>query len=74
MYLVSREGNAVFQMIQPGETQGDMVEAVTGLKAGDQVIVSRHDRQAVDGTEKSMCLQREVKHGIINDALRPKPS
>ena len=27
-------------MIQTGETQSDMIEAVTGLKAGDRVIVS----------------------------------
>jgi hypothetical protein len=42
VYLVSRDGSALFQMIQPGEAQGDLVEAVTGLKAGDQVITSRH--------------------------------
>ncbi|HLO27257.1 MAG TPA: efflux RND transporter periplasmic adaptor subunit, partial [Geobacteraceae bacterium] len=40
VYVVSRDGNAVFQMVQPGETRGDMIEAVTGLKAGDRVIVS----------------------------------
>jgi RND family efflux transporter MFP subunit len=43
VYLVSRDGSARFQMIQPGETQGDVVEAVTGLKAGDQVITSMHE-------------------------------
>jgi RND family efflux transporter MFP subunit len=43
VYLVSQEGNAVFQMVQLGETSGDRVEAVTGLKAGDQVIVSKQD-------------------------------
>jgi RND family efflux transporter MFP subunit len=48
VYIVSTEGNAVFQMVQPGEMQGDMIEAVTGLKAGDRVIVSKHaDR--IDG-------------------------
>jgi RND family efflux transporter MFP subunit len=43
VYLVSGEKNARFQMIQSGEAQGDLVEAVTGLKAGDQVITSRHE-------------------------------
>jgi hypothetical protein len=48
VYIVSTEGNAVFQMVQPGEVQGNMIEAVTGLKAGDRVIVSTHaDR--IDG-------------------------
>ncbi|HET7318394.1 MAG TPA: efflux RND transporter periplasmic adaptor subunit, partial [Nitrospirota bacterium] len=40
VYVVSSEGNAVFQMVQPGEEQGGMIEAVTGLKAGDRVIVA----------------------------------
>jgi RND family efflux transporter MFP subunit len=40
VYVVSGDGNALFQMVQPGETHGDMVEAVTGLMAGDRVIVS----------------------------------
>jgi RND family efflux transporter MFP subunit len=48
VYIVSAEGNAVFQMVQLGETTGDSVEAVTGLKAGDQVIVSRHEAR-LDG-------------------------
>ena len=48
VYIVSAEGNAVFQMVQLGEVQGDSVEAVTGLKAGDRVIVSRHDAR-IDG-------------------------
>src|SRR5512147_1446154 len=39
VYVVSHDGNAAFQMVQPGEAQGDMIEAVTGLKAGDRVIV-----------------------------------
>jgi RND family efflux transporter MFP subunit len=43
VYLVSGEKSARFQMIQSGEAQGDLVEAVTGLKAGDQVITSRHE-------------------------------
>jgi len=38
---VSPDGNAVFQMVQLGEEQGENVEAVTGLKAGDQVIVTK---------------------------------
>jgi hypothetical protein len=48
VYIISAEGSAVFQMIQPGDTTGDRVEAVTGLKAGDRVIVSKHDTR-LDG-------------------------
>jgi RND family efflux transporter MFP subunit len=48
VYVVSRDGNAAFQMVQPGEARGDMIEAVAGLKAGDQVIVSRH-AERIDG-------------------------
>jgi RND family efflux transporter MFP subunit len=48
VYIVSNDGSAVFQMVQTGEAHGDSVEAVTGLKAGDRVVV---DRQAasIDG-------------------------
>jgi RND family efflux transporter MFP subunit len=42
MYIVTNDGNAVFQMVQLGDTHGDSVEAVTGLKAGDKVIVNKH--------------------------------
>lgn len=48
VYIVSPEGNAVFQMVQLGEERGDQVEAITGLKAGDQVIVSRQNTR-IDG-------------------------
>jgi RND family efflux transporter MFP subunit len=48
VYIVSAEGSAVFQMLQLGETTGDSIEAVTGLKADDQVIVSRHEMR-LDG-------------------------
>ena len=48
VYIVSAEGNAVFQMVQLGDVQGDSIEAVTGLKAGDRVVVSRHDAR-IDG-------------------------
>ncbi len=48
VYLVSTAGNALFQMIEPGDAYGDSIEAVTGLKAGDQVIVSRQDGR-IDG-------------------------
>jgi RND family efflux transporter MFP subunit len=48
VYLVSAGGNALFQMIEPGETRGDQIEAVTGLRAGDRVIVSRH-AAGIDG-------------------------
>jgi RND family efflux transporter MFP subunit len=48
VYIVSAEGSAVFQMVQLGEATGDSVEAVTGLKSGDRVIVSRHESR-LDG-------------------------
>jgi RND family efflux transporter MFP subunit len=48
VYIVSAEGNAVFQMVQVGEAHGDRVEALTGLKAGDKVIVGPHDAR-LDG-------------------------
>ena len=48
VYIISMDGSAVFQMIQPGDTTGDRVEAVTGLKAGDRVIVSKQDTR-LDG-------------------------
>ena len=35
-------------MVQLGEVQGESVEAVTGLKPGDRVVVSRHDTR-IDG-------------------------
>jgi RND family efflux transporter MFP subunit len=42
VYIVSAEGNAVFQMVQLGETQGNSVEVVSGLKKGDRVIAEKH--------------------------------
>ncbi len=48
VYIVSPEGNAVFQMIQAGDAHGDSVEAVTGLKPGDRVIVGKQDAN-IDG-------------------------
>ncbi len=48
VYIVSSEGNAVFQMIEPGDAYGDSIEALTGLKAGDKVIVSKQDGK-IDG-------------------------
>jgi RND family efflux transporter MFP subunit len=48
VYIVSPEERAVFQMVQFGEKNGDSVEAVTGLKAGDRVVVSRHET-SIDG-------------------------
>ena len=43
VYLVSTAGNAVFQMIQLGEELGNNVEAVTGLKQGDRIIVNNQN-------------------------------
>jgi RND family efflux transporter MFP subunit len=40
VYLVTQDNRAVFQMVQPGDIHGDRIEAVTGLKAGDKLIVS----------------------------------
>jgi RND family efflux transporter MFP subunit len=48
VYIVSPDGNAAFQMIQPGDAQGDMIEAVTGLKKGDMVIVDKQT-SVIDG-------------------------
>jgi RND family efflux transporter MFP subunit len=48
VYIVSAEGTAVFQMVRLGDTYEDSIEAVTGLKAGDTVIVSRQDAR-IDG-------------------------
>ncbi len=53
VYIVSPEGNAVFQMVQFGEDHGDRVEALTGLKAGDQVVVSRQSGK-IDGRKVVM--------------------
>lgn len=50
VYVISNEGNAVFQMVQFGESQSDLVEALTGLKAGDRVVVSAHDAR-IDGRQ-----------------------
>jgi len=45
VYVVSSEGNAVFQMVQLGETHGDQVEVLTGLKSGDKVVTdNKHGR------------------------------
>jgi len=48
VYIVSRDNHAVFQMIQPGEIHGDSIEAMTGLKAGDVVIVNKQ-AAGIDG-------------------------
>ncbi len=48
VYRISPDGSAVFQMVQLGDDQGSDVEAITGLKAGDRVIVSKQDTR-IDG-------------------------
>jgi membrane fusion protein, multidrug efflux system len=48
VYIVTADGSAVFQMIQPGEMHGDMIEVVMGLKAGDKVIASKQ-AMSIDG-------------------------
>jgi RND family efflux transporter MFP subunit len=42
-YIVSPEGNATFQMVQLGEVHGERIEALTGLKAGDKVIINKQE-------------------------------
>ena len=59
VYIVSADGNAVFQMVQTGEAQGDSIEAVTGLKAGDRVVVSRHDAR-LDGRKVLLAQSAQV--------------
>ncbi len=48
VYIVSAEGNAVFQMIEPGDAYGDSIEALTGLKPGDRVVVNPQNGK-IDG-------------------------
>jgi hypothetical protein len=43
VYIVSPEGNAVFQMVQLGEAHNERVETLTGLKPGDKVIINKQD-------------------------------
>lgn len=43
VYVVSSEGNAVFQMVQLGEEYNDKVEVLTGLKSGDKVITDNKE-------------------------------
>ena len=59
VYIISAAGNAVFQMVQTGETQGDSIEAVTGLKAGDKVVVSQHDAR-LDGRKVLLAQSAQV--------------
>ncbi len=48
VYIIAQDSNAVFQMVQLGEEHEDQVEALTGLKEGDQVVVSRPNEK-IDG-------------------------
>jgi RND family efflux transporter MFP subunit len=59
VYIISADGSAVFQMVQTGETQGDSIEAVTGLKAGDRVVVSQHDAR-LDGRKVLLAQSAQV--------------
>ena len=56
VYIVSADGNAVFQMVQLGEARGDMIEAVTGLKAGDRIIVSKQSA-GIEGRKVAIAMQ-----------------
>jgi len=42
VYVVSADGNALFQMVQLGEAIGNDLEVVSGLKKGDRVIADKH--------------------------------
>jgi RND family efflux transporter MFP subunit len=42
VYVVSANGNAIFQMIQSGEAIGNDIEVVSGLKKADRVIADKH--------------------------------
>ncbi len=48
VYLVTPEGRAIFQMVQPGESFGDQVEIIAGLKPGDRIVAERHEG-GIDG-------------------------
>jgi RND family efflux transporter MFP subunit len=56
VYLVAHDNRAVFQMIQPGEIHGDRIEAVTGLKAEDKLIVS-NQATGIDGRKIVVALK-----------------
>ncbi len=43
VYIVSPEGKAMFQMVQLGEVHGERIETLTGLKAGDKVIINKQE-------------------------------
>lgn len=43
VYIVSPEGNAVFQMVQLGEAHGESVETLAGLKPGDKIIINKQE-------------------------------
>jgi RND family efflux transporter MFP subunit len=58
-YIVSAEETAVFQMIELGEMHGESVEAVTGLKAGDKVIVDNNNTM-LDGKKVSLAQSATV--------------
>jgi RND family efflux transporter MFP subunit len=53
VYIVSAEDKALFQMVQLGEMHGDFVEATTGLKTGDKVIVTKQDAR-IDGRKVTL--------------------
>jgi len=48
VYIVTADSSAVFQMIQPGEIRGEMIEAVTGLKRGDNIVIAKQPG-SIDG-------------------------
>ena len=48
VYVVGADDQALFQMVQAGEEQGDRVEVLTGLKQGDRVVADQRSGR-IDG-------------------------
>ncbi len=75
VYLVSPDGNAVFQMVQVGEEHGNSVEVITGLKKGDRVIAT-NTSAGIDG-KKVVCggknKLRNADFGLRTERLKDRP-
>jgi len=48
--FVVENGKAVRKVVQPGRLVGSQFEILSGLKAGEEVVVAGHSR-LLDGTE-----------------------
>jgi RND family efflux transporter MFP subunit len=58
VYIVSAQGVAAFQMIQPGEEHGEFVEVTSGLKKGDRLIGDSHLGR-IEGKKVVVLAQKE---------------